>query len=231
MFGGLAQGACLLIGALSGLSLPVAANAAESCNTWRDTCLSRTQGDESFCGPKVEECRRTGCFTEGKRYGGAMHCGLGPSKAGKKRSPSRAAGAANARHASSSSLDPFTAEPDALQLQPVGQMHEVGPRAGRHVPCRFLDFEAAAPASMSPCAARPRAARPDAHRKAHGVVHGDDRAASVPSFEGEAEAAPAHPPPPEVVGVGTASRRRHASEINVSRPAPFSRYASRPDVS
>ena len=64
------------------LALVAFATAAEagenggSCNAWRKICLSRTQGDEAFCGPKVEECRRTGCFTEGWKYGGQSHCGL-----------------------------------------------------------------------------------------------------------------------------------------------------------
>jgi hypothetical protein len=52
------------------------ASAAGSCKSWLAMCNSRTGGDSSFCSPKYSECLQSGCFTEGKRYGGATHCGL-----------------------------------------------------------------------------------------------------------------------------------------------------------
>ena len=50
--------------------------AAGSCKSWLATCNSRTGGSPSSCSAKYSDCLQSGCFTEGKRYGGGTHCGL-----------------------------------------------------------------------------------------------------------------------------------------------------------
>jgi hypothetical protein len=51
--------------------------AAGSCKSWLATCNSRTGGGSpSSCSGKYSDCLQSGCFTEGKRYGGGTHCGL-----------------------------------------------------------------------------------------------------------------------------------------------------------
>jgi hypothetical protein len=54
--------------------------AAASCSSWRATCVKRTT---SFfpeylplCDSKFDACLSSGCFKEGKVFGGATHCGL-----------------------------------------------------------------------------------------------------------------------------------------------------------
>ncbi len=55
---------------------------AGSCQGWFGTCLSRcsTQKalncDKAFCSRKFESCRQSGCWTEGRAFGNAQHCGL-----------------------------------------------------------------------------------------------------------------------------------------------------------
>jgi hypothetical protein len=50
---------------------------AASCSTWKATCMQR--GGAQFaqdCASKFNACLASGCFTEGKKYGGATHCEL-----------------------------------------------------------------------------------------------------------------------------------------------------------
>jgi hypothetical protein len=53
---------------------------AGSCRGWLGTCNSRcghgAKCGPGFCSSKFEECRQTGCWTEGSNYGSAEHCGL-----------------------------------------------------------------------------------------------------------------------------------------------------------
>ena len=47
--------------------------AAGSCKSWLATCNSRTGGGSpSSCSGKYSDCLQSGCFTEGKRYGGGL---------------------------------------------------------------------------------------------------------------------------------------------------------------
>ena len=71
--------------ALSGLdSTSIGLSAAESCSSFQATCAARCKerlpGDKScvsdHCTPKLAECRTTGCWQEGKLYGGALSCNL-----------------------------------------------------------------------------------------------------------------------------------------------------------
>jgi hypothetical protein len=54
--------------------------AAASCSSWRATCVERatavSPGYLPECDAKFNACLSAGCFTEGKRFGGATHCGL-----------------------------------------------------------------------------------------------------------------------------------------------------------
>ncbi len=51
-----------------------------SCQAWQALCVRRcgenNPGDRScpanVCGPKLAECRQTGCWTEAARYGGGQ---------------------------------------------------------------------------------------------------------------------------------------------------------------
>jgi hypothetical protein len=54
--------------------------AAVSCSSWRATCVKRatavSPGYLPDCDAKFNACLSSGCFTEGKRFGGGTHCGL-----------------------------------------------------------------------------------------------------------------------------------------------------------
>ena len=45
-----------------------------SCGAWKSTCESR--GGGASCGSKYRSCLKSGCFTEGEKFGGATHCNL-----------------------------------------------------------------------------------------------------------------------------------------------------------
>jgi hypothetical protein len=57
---------------LCALGTPAAA--ADMCSTWKSTCMGR--GGGPACGEKHKACLKSGCFTEGTKYGGGTHCGL-----------------------------------------------------------------------------------------------------------------------------------------------------------
>ena len=45
-----------------------------SCSAWKSTCESR--GGGANCESKYRACLKSGCFTEGAKFGGATHCSL-----------------------------------------------------------------------------------------------------------------------------------------------------------
>ncbi len=45
---------------------------ASSCSAWKSICEARGPG----CDAKYSQCLKSGCWTEGPKYGGATHCGL-----------------------------------------------------------------------------------------------------------------------------------------------------------
>jgi hypothetical protein len=63
----------LVIFASFALASAEAASAA-SCSSWKGICHGRAGG--SYCDSMFNACMSSGCWTEGKRYGGATHCGL-----------------------------------------------------------------------------------------------------------------------------------------------------------
>lgn len=62
----------------------VVAEAQTSCGQIHATCVKRCKADNptdkacpsDHCDPKLSECRKTGCWQEGRRYGSALHCNL-----------------------------------------------------------------------------------------------------------------------------------------------------------
>jgi hypothetical protein len=60
------------------------AGKAGSCKATFDVCAARCKTrlpddkncTSDHCSPKLIECRSTGCWQEGKLYGGALTCGL-----------------------------------------------------------------------------------------------------------------------------------------------------------
>jgi hypothetical protein len=50
----------------------VVAQGASSCSGWQSICESRGPG----CDAKFKQCMKSGCWTEGAKYGGGTHCGL-----------------------------------------------------------------------------------------------------------------------------------------------------------
>lgn len=58
--------------------------AAASCRSMHSTCARRckeraptdTSCVADHCDPKLSECRQTGCWQEGRMYGGAQTCNL-----------------------------------------------------------------------------------------------------------------------------------------------------------
>jgi hypothetical protein len=70
--------ACGLALALLG-TLALEASAQSSCGGWYPVCKKRCVAQKISCGhcdDLLATCRTTGCWTEGKNYGGAKHCGL-----------------------------------------------------------------------------------------------------------------------------------------------------------
>lgn len=55
-----------------------------SCQSWYNNCATRCRtrlpNDKNcvsdHCSPKLATCRQSGCWQEGKAYGGGKHCGL-----------------------------------------------------------------------------------------------------------------------------------------------------------
>lgn len=58
--------------------------AAASCASFQSTCAARCRKDNpqdkncvsDHCSPKLAQCRSTGCWQEGRRYGGGLTCNL-----------------------------------------------------------------------------------------------------------------------------------------------------------
>jgi hypothetical protein len=48
------------------------AQGASSCSAWKAICETRGPG----CDAKFSQCMKSGCWTEGPKYGGATHCSL-----------------------------------------------------------------------------------------------------------------------------------------------------------
>jgi hypothetical protein len=60
-------------------TLALEASAQTSCSGWYPVCKQRCVQQNISCGhcdDLLATCRRTGCWTEGKNYGGARHCNL-----------------------------------------------------------------------------------------------------------------------------------------------------------
>ncbi len=55
-------------------TLPMVLAAGGSCSSWKSTCEGR--GGGAACVAKFNSCKKSGCFTEGEKWGGATHCGL-----------------------------------------------------------------------------------------------------------------------------------------------------------
>jgi hypothetical protein len=54
------------------VSKPIVLAQQSSCSGWKSVCESRGPG----CGSKYAACLKSGCWTEGEKYGGGTHCGL-----------------------------------------------------------------------------------------------------------------------------------------------------------
>jgi len=58
------------------------AQAQSSCGEWNSTCRARcdqSSGGASctkYCAGQMAQCRQSGCWTQGQRFGGARHCNL-----------------------------------------------------------------------------------------------------------------------------------------------------------
>jgi len=60
--------------------------AAASCTSHYNTCVTRCRRDvpqdkacpSDHCVPKLSECKASGCWQEGQRYGGHQFCDLKP---------------------------------------------------------------------------------------------------------------------------------------------------------
>ena len=52
------------------------ASAGGTCRNWFAICSSRAGSTPSICSQKYASCLGSGCWTEGKSYGGAEHCAL-----------------------------------------------------------------------------------------------------------------------------------------------------------
>jgi hypothetical protein len=58
--------------------------AAGSCRTWFNTCSvrcgrnrdGREKCTSDHCAPKLASCQSSGCWQEGDKNGGGLHCGL-----------------------------------------------------------------------------------------------------------------------------------------------------------
>ncbi len=72
--------------AWSGLSFlaPDSVSAAETCSSFQSVCAARCKQRapqdadcvSDHCTPKLVDCRKTGCWQEGRLYGGQVSCGL-----------------------------------------------------------------------------------------------------------------------------------------------------------
>jgi hypothetical protein len=66
--------------ALALLGTPTMEVAAQtSCSAWKSVCLKRCVEQRIncvHCDDLLATCRKTGCWREGKNYGGARHCNL-----------------------------------------------------------------------------------------------------------------------------------------------------------
>jgi hypothetical protein len=57
---------------------------AATCQSWFNTCVSRcksaapddTTCPRTNCGPKLTQCRSTGCWQQGQAFGGGQVCNL-----------------------------------------------------------------------------------------------------------------------------------------------------------
>jgi hypothetical protein len=62
------------------VTLPFEVAAQSSCSGWNATCVTRCKegGATSCprCAEQLSECKKTGCWTEGKSFGGAKRCDL-----------------------------------------------------------------------------------------------------------------------------------------------------------
>ena len=69
-----------LLLALSAAKLAEAA--PSSCSAWNATCKARCREPgapancANYCANQINACRKSACWTEGARYGGATHCNL-----------------------------------------------------------------------------------------------------------------------------------------------------------
>lgn len=67
---------------VAGLAFPAGAYAQTSCSAWNSTCNQRCaqsnggQACQSYCQGQMNACRQSGCWTEGRNFGGASHCNL-----------------------------------------------------------------------------------------------------------------------------------------------------------
>ncbi len=60
-------------------TLALEASAQTSCGEWYPICRQRCVAQNISCDHCDElraTCKRTGCWTEGKKYGGQRHCNL-----------------------------------------------------------------------------------------------------------------------------------------------------------
>lgn len=72
---GMIRGAAA-IAAVAGamVAFTTSSHAASSCSSWKATCQSR--GGAAYCDSQYSACMRSGCWTEGKQFGGKRHCGV-----------------------------------------------------------------------------------------------------------------------------------------------------------
>ena len=60
-------------------TLALGASAQTSCSGWYPICQKRCVAQKISCGhcdDLLATCKQTGCWREGKNYGGAQHCNL-----------------------------------------------------------------------------------------------------------------------------------------------------------
>ena len=66
-----------------GLAVLASGAAAQStCSAWNTTCQARCKEAganpdcRSYCASQLSSCKKSGCWTEGARFGNAKHCSL-----------------------------------------------------------------------------------------------------------------------------------------------------------
>lgn len=60
--------------------LPIEATAQTSRSGWNSVCRQRCgQADCPRCADQLQNCEKTGCWTEAPNFGGATHCKLNKS--------------------------------------------------------------------------------------------------------------------------------------------------------